>query len=59
MRTDQEPAVTSPEGLRERRTGGAELAYGDHDRRGLHLAMTDALQDILRWEAARARAARH
>lgn len=32
---------------------------GDLDRRGLQLAMTDALADILRWEATAIKAARH
>ncbi|HQY61653.1 MAG: hypothetical protein IPF92_29405 [Myxococcales bacterium] len=56
MRTNQDPATG--EGSRERRGGTAEPG-GDLDRRGLHLAFTDALRDILRWEATRTRAARH
>ena len=56
MRTNQDPATG--EGSRERRGGTAEPG-DDLDRRGLHLAFTDALRDILRWEATRTRAARH
>ncbi len=55
MRTNQDPAAA--DGSRERRAGAA--SGSDLDRRGLHLAFTDALRDILRWEASRSRPARH
>ncbi|HRG94731.1 MAG TPA: hypothetical protein PLR99_00695 [Polyangiaceae bacterium] len=56
MRTNQDPAAA--DGSRERRVGAADSG-SDLDRRGLHLAFTDALRDILRWEASRSRPARH
>lgn len=56
MLTNQDPAAS--EGSRDRRASAADSG-GDLDRRGLHLAFTDALRDILRWEASRTRPARH
>jgi hypothetical protein len=56
MRTNQDPAAA--DASRERRVGAADSG-SDLDRRGLHLAFTDALRDILRWEASRSRPARH
>lgn len=65
MRTNQE-SPTSQHEPRDRRNGStsrAEGVAGDSDRRGLQLALTDALADILRWEATQAakatKAARH
>lgn len=66
MRTDQEPTSSAPES-RDRRiadtSGEWEQRGGELDRRGMQRAMTDALADILRWEASvderASRAARH
>lgn len=63
MRTNQD-APSSQHDLRERRVPAgatnAEGMTGDVDRRGLQLALSDALADILRAEASEAtKAARH
>lgn len=71
MPTNQE-STTAQHEPRERRATSANRSQsatavpGDSDRRGLQLALTDALSDILRWEAAEAnqaekttKAARH
>ena len=59
MRTNHEPPPASPNRSRERRAELTDGPCGELDRRGLHLALTDALADILRWEAAVSRTARH
>ena len=68
MPTNQESPTVQHE-PRDRRAASANRSQsvtGESDRRGLQLALTDALSDILRWEAAEAnqaekatKAARH
>ena len=61
MRTNQEPSATYTTASSERshERGVPDGRGGEIDRRTLHLAFTDALADILRWEASRTRASRH
>lgn len=57
MHTDQEPTTSFD--TRDRRIA-QDSRSGELDRRGLELALVDALSDILRDEAARAnQASRH
>ena len=61
MRTHQESPSSQHEGTRDRRgiSASNEAVSGDSDRQGLRLAFTDALADILRWEAKQASRAKH